>query len=1090
MKKILMIIGVFVGLALILCFIPFNADKFIPVLKTQFESNYGLKLSTSHLSIKFGPYIIIKSPELILGYEKDSEFAKLSGVKIRIAILPLLRNEIKVKDLRIDNADCKFISNDKGEFEIFNCLPELTNLNNIAKIRLKHYKFIISDDKKQDYFLQGSEFVISDFVPKEHIKIMTQGKLIIDGIKHIDYDVSLICDGLELIDKKKIDILDFLSEIKNKKASAGIVADLKIRKNNGDFKYDGSLSIDKMTFMVNNKLLPYSHASFTMLGNRVSVSSVVYTNQSDKIAINGYFTHTDNPSFNIAVKSNEIQLKDFLYFARLFSDISNFDRIKDINGTLYSDFILKGSLKRIKSTGVFKINNASVVTDKFLINNLNSDISFNDNKILINTAKAYINSAPVLISGEVISNKLNLNLIIDKYRIKNQTFNRGILNSGVLSVVANISGSYRSIVPKIEAELTNAAGSYDILKFKFNKLLFNLNNSSSGIISINNLIINTPYSQTFTAPNIKANFNDSVINIESNTFYSEKTKLNINGKVLNYKDEDLSFAFKGSGFVNPKGIFKIQELDNVYPIFFECNGNKLVQVINAQLLEQTSGAKISFAQPVIMNLAAKCINKELKILDCSVNTFKGVFTNNLKKNLASSSKLCVLTGSIDNLHNPMLKNIKLNFLKTCPLNIYHYMLKLNGNLVINGSVKHPEIIGNIKIPILTDKYGCLSAKNISASITKNLINFDCANLKIFDSSLSCVGTAESLLSNTFNVKSLNIKSKDLDLDNLSLMLVMLKESGININLDNGTMFSENVRIQTPHDAIYITDLNTTFKLKNNVLDIHNLSANMYNGKLVGNIKLNILTGEYSGLIQGRGISSGPIVKNMTSLKENIAGKLDFDMDLNSTIKSKFLKQANIKFIIRDGQMSTLGKVEHLLYAQNIIADNMSKTSLAVVGRAIGTKDSGLFKILNGILLINNDSVTIKSIKMLGPNMSLYITGHYGLMSNIANVNILGRLSNALVSSLGSFGTFTMNKFKVALTGEDEEVRQLQAGLDNLPQLSQNNTKEFKAIIVGPAESKNSVKSFMWISETIKEYRTKEINQSNAIIPKFIESLSY
>ena len=215
------------------------------------------------------------------------------------------------------------------------------------------------------------------------------------------------------------------------------------------------------------------------------------------------------------------------------------------------------------------------------------------------------------------------------------------------------------------------------------------------------------------------------------------------------------------------------------------------------------------------------------------------------------------------------------------------------------------------------------------------------------------------------------------------------------------------------------------------------------------------------------------------------------MDINSSIKSKLLRQANLKFIIHDGQMSTLGKVEHLLYAQNIIADNMLKTSLAVIGRAIATKDTGLFKYLNGMLTINNDVVTIKSMKMLGPNMSLYITGHYGLMSNIANATILGRLSNTIVSSLGSFGTFTMNKFKIALTGESsEDSKILQAGVENIPQLPQRNTKEFKAIISGPAEAKSSVRTFMWISETEKEYRTKEVNQSNAIIPKFIESLSY
>ena len=113
------------------------------------------------------------------------------------------------------------------------------------------------------------------------------------------------------------------------------------------------------------------------------------------------------------------------------------------------------------------------------------------------------------------------------------------------------------------------------------------------------------------------------------------------------------------------------------------------------------------------------------------------------------------------------------------------------------------------------------------------------------------------------------------------------------------------------------------------------------------------------------------------------------------------------------------------------------------------------------------------------------------MSNIANATILGRLSNTMVSSLGNFGTFTMNKFRIALTGEgSEEVRVLQNGVENIPQLPQRNTKEFRAIISGPAEAKTSVRSFMWISESEKEYRTREVPQSNIGIPKFIENLPY
>lgn len=1091
MKKIFIILGVLIITGFVFCFIPFSVSNFIPVLKSQIEQQYGIAIDTNKLILKVGPSIVVKSPNVDLLYpDTKKSFANISGLKIKIAILPLIKHEVKIKDVRIDNftADCEIDNN--GNLILQKYLKPVNNLNIISKIRLKHYKFNVKNHDESKYAFVGSELIISDYKPNKHLKVATTGKLFIDDINHINYDLSIIYDGI-LFSDKKVDIIDFLEQVRSQQAQASIVADLKIKFKDKNLNADGTLSIDKLTFIKDGKKLPYSYANFTMLGDKTSIASAIYTNAIDKISVNGYFTNSDNPSFNISVKSNKINLKDLFYFARLFSDISSLNQIKDIDGTLYSDFTLKGTFKRLKSNGIFKVNNANIITDTFKINNLNADIDFSGNHILIKTAKAFVNNAPVIITGDIISNKLNINFIVDKFQIKNLNYQKIKIKNAVISVFANVSGSYKNIVPKIETNIVGCNGYYENIRFRLNNLNFKSINKNSGDVKLSHLILNVPNMQAVTIPKLNAVISDADINMDLFSIYSGKTKLDFSGKVLNYNNDKLTFSINGSGFANPNGIFNIAELDNIYPVYIEINGDKNNQFINLQALQQKSSAKISFGTPVIVNLSGKIDSNELKIIDGSINSYKGLFSNNLKKNIASSTKYCLLTGTINNIKNPELKNLKLNFLKTCPLNVYHYVVKVGGNIVINGNIKNPEIIGNIKLPIVSDKYGCLTAKNITLSLTKNLINFDCASVKMFDSLLSFVGTAEAKLSKNLHVKSINIKSKELDLDNLSLMLLMAKDTGMTLAIDNGTMFSESVLIQTPVETLRLTDLTSNFSLLNNKMDVNTLTANLYNGKVAGKISLNISNGTYDAYIQGRGVSAGPIMKSMTHLKETIAGKLDFDMDVESSVKSKFIKNGNIKFIIKEGQMSILGKVEHLLYAQNIVADNMAKTSLAVVSRAISAKDTGLFKYLNGIVAINDDIVTIKSMKMLGPNMSLYITGHYGLMSNIANVTVLGRLSNTLVSSLGSFGTFTMDKFRIALQGEaDEEYRILQNGIENIPQLPQRNTKEFKAVISGPSESKSSVRSFMWISESEKEYRTKEVIPTNVGIPSFIDKLPY
>lgn len=1092
MKKLFLIPSIIITILISLCFIPFSINKFIPLLKEQFESQYGIIIETEKLTCKFGPSITIKSPKLDFFLSDNNKIATLSGIKIKISVLDLLKKRVKIKNISVSNADL-FVKLDKNGNIVL--LKNIKNKNccidYFTGILLRKYNCSIIDGNGQIYKFIGNDFSVYDFKPNKHIKLITKGCLFINQMKYMSYDVSVDALGLNNLTLKNINFLDFLRQIKDKKATANLLVDLKVKIDKNNFNADGSVSLDKLTCVLNDVSLPYSNANFTLLGNKVTVSSTLYTNKINKINVNGYFIHSNNPSFNLAVKSNGINLKDVLCFVRLFSDISNLNQIKDINGTLCSDFILKGSLKKLKSSGFFKISNANIITDKFIINNLNSDIDFTDNNIVINTTNAYVNSAPITLSGNIISNKLNINLDINKYSLKNFKYDKLNLTNGILSLAANLTGTLDDFVPKIKAEITNCVGTYQNAGLKLERVSFNSFNKSNANLKLYDGSIKLPNCKMFSFTTLSALVNNSNIIVEPFTCFSDNTKFDVYGKVLNYNNKDLTFLFKGNGFINIGHLFNVSELDNSYPCRFEFLGDRLSQYINLQLLDHNSKAKISFAQSIIINFVAKYSSNELKIIDCSFNNFTGCFSDSLKKNLSQSTKLATLTGSIINNKVPKFKNMKFSTLTLLPLNIYHYAIKFSANITLNGDFLNPELIGNLKIPVASDKYGCLFVKNFNALLTKNIINFDCSQIKLFDSSMSIVGTAKSNLLDKIRIKTLNVKSKDLDLDNLIMLFILLKDLNLNINVDNGIMFAEKVILHTPNGLLQLSDLNSSFKLNDNMLTVNPLSANMYNGKIQGKLLLNVISLAYDAYIQGRGISVGPVTLALTKLKDNISGKLDFDMEVKSILNSKFLKNANIKFIIHDGQMNTLGKVEHLLYAQNIVADRMLKTSWAVVGRAISAKDTGLFKYLNGIVTVKNELINIDSMKMLGPNMSLYITGDYGLMSNVANLNILGRLSNTIVSSLGAFGTFTMEKFKVALTGNDtESLKVLQNGVENIPQLSQRATKEFKATISGPAESSSSVKSFFWISESIKEYKTREINQSNETIPQFIENLPY
>ena len=189
-------------------------------------------------------------------------------------------------------------------------------------------------------------------------------------------------------------------------------------------------------------------------------------------------------------------------------------------------------------------------------------------------------------------------------------------------------------------------------------------------------------------------------------------------------------------------------------------------------------------------------------------------------------------------------------------------------------------------------------------------------------------------------------------------------------------------------------------------------------------------------------------------------------------------------------MASLGKLEHLLYAQNVVADNMLRTSLSVVTKALTLKDTGLFKYLRGDISINNGIADIKMLQSQGPLMALFIKGQYNPENDFAKLVVLGRLSDEVLSGLGAFGDFSLNKLMIMLTGEEQRYNILPEDFEKIPQLPMKNTKEFRSIINGVIDKTSSVLLFNWVSYSQKSLIQKEVPQEKVKIPSFIEELPY
>ena len=169
---------------------------------------------------------------------------------------------------------------------------------------------------------------------------------------------------------------------------------------------------------------------------------------------------------------------------------------------------------------------------------------------------------------------------------------------------------------------------------------------------------------------------------------------------------------------------------------------------------------------------------------------------------------------------------------------------------------------------------------------------------------------------------------------------------------------------------------------------------------------------------------------------------------------------------------------------------MLRTSLSVVTKAITLKDTGLFKYLRGDIDFTNGIANIKLLQSQGPLMALFIKGIYNPLNDYANLIVLGRLSDEVISGLGAFGDFSFNKLMIMLTGEEQKQNIIEEDIDKIPQLTSRNTKEFKSIINGIIDKSNSVISFNWISYSKKSLKQKEIPANNVNLPEFINNLPY
>ena len=1078
----LLILSLFISI----CFIPINASKLIPEVESQVAKDMGIQIHIEKLILRLGPSLKLKAPVMHMMYEDGQKFAQFDNVRFLIPWSVIIKKDsVVLKRIYADKFIVKINSDDKYLNELIDKF-KAKDFDETPDVTFKSYSITYYDKPiYKIYKFAGSMLDISKIPNYKNLGLKSIGEFFINDKKYISYDVSFV-PNIEIQKKfpKIYDVQDFFKQMEILDFHSDIIADLKLYSNiNNEVQISGLVNLDNISVLDPEKKNPKSFIYLTFLGDKIGVLSNIYASGDKKVYIDGVINNSKKPGVDIKVKTDEIKLADLHRKLKLIADFSKFKGIDSLDGILKADFNIKGDINKIKSSGYLKITDGAIKANGLDINKISSDIDFSNNVINITDAVGYVNNAPIMVKGKVDKN-IDIEVLMNKVELKHLCPSTFGVKSGVASLVANISGSFDNIVHKENLQIENfkAINKKDSVSFSSLKIDTNKNN----IAYINNLIIQNEKTEKIKLPLLKLYIERDAIKVPETNIFMQNSKLTAKAEFMNYNSKDLTFSASITGFINSRDIKNVNGNYAIYPVMFTINGDKEVQNVIGQILMEKATI---LDEPAVINFVSKLENKILKIEDLSISSFNGKFSSDYKSNLKGQKRI-IITGSIDNVKEPVFKNIRVFIPQILNITVADTIAQLKGDIFINGKPQQPDIVGQITIQNLINQFLQLSLSNMIIDFNKNVAVVNAPLVKIADSSLGLNSTISTDISKELFIKNVNIKSKYFNADTY----LMYKDSPLSkllpVRIKEGKFYAEKALVSIYNSPLYLSALTSDFKLQNNNLQISNISSEMFNGKLAGSIDFNLKDEHFSSKIQARGVSAAPIFDVIAIKKDSVSGVMDLDSNLDGNLSSKQALCGDIKFIVRNGRMGTLGKLEHLLYAQNVIADNMLRTSLSIVTKAITLKDTGLFKYLQGDILLSDGIANIKMLQSQGPLMSLFIKGSYNPSTDYAKLIVLGRLSDEVISGLGAFGDFSWNKLLVMLTGEDNKYNILPEDFEKLPQLPMKNTKEFRSVINGIIEKPSSVILFNWISYSEKSYRQKDVPMTDVKVPEFVETLPY
>lgn len=440
-------------------------------------------------------------------------------------------------------------------------------------------------------------------------------------------------------------------------------------------------------------------------------------------------------------------------------------------------------------------------------------------------------------------------------------------------------------------------------------------------------------------------------------------------------------------------------------------------------------------------------------------------------------------------NNINFRNFKVKTINPTDAKVFNLLFKkpmikqglFSSNAILNGPIAAPKIMGflnfnGIDIPLLDT-----TIKDISFDFSDKNIDIKSKG-EIFSNKIIVFANMQNKLTAPYVINNADIYLGNLDLNQLSKSVNKLQvESDMNKlsepkqNIDITNLIIKDAKLKA--DSILVKNTvakNLTAKLsldENLKLLLDDFKFEVADGKVNGNFVYNLLNSKSELELHVDNVNANSMAETLFDLQNQIYGSLTGRVDLECNGKTHKTCMDTLSgtgsFRVADGRMPKLGSLEYLLKSANLVKSGVTGITLNSLINLVTPLKTGQFENINGNFAIKSGIANSIQIFSKGQDLSVFLTGTYNFSTLIADLQIFGRISKKVSTSLGSFGNASLNSLFNTIPGinlEEANKSDFIKNINKIPgvELNDKSYRIFSAEIYGDINGENYVQSFKWV----------------------------